>query len=175
MTSRPARQYSDLRNNVFSSYVQSETTGPLTTNKYPFVLPVNNLGVLIGRNPNPPTFYPASNDSVNSQGRYQYLKTSSPLNTQLITNKTKYVAPIPCSMRIAQKRVNAIGKSGYNIGFSENMPLSYKSYFPTDVLTHTKFVRSGGCVAPAKKGSIFNTSLRNGAVCCWGEIVRQTY
>ena len=35
--------------------------------------------------------------------------------------------------------------------------------------------RSGGCVAPKKKGSIYNTSLNNGQSCGWGSIVRQNY
>ena len=175
MSSRPARQYSDIRKSVFTSYVNANTTGPLSTNQYPCVMPPHNLGVLTGRHPNPPSFYPASNDSVNSQARFQYLNTSSPYNTPFYTNKTKYNAPIPSSMRTAQKKANAIGKSGYKVNLPDASQLSYKSYFPTDVLRHKKFVRSGGCVAPAKKGSIYNTSLRNGNVCCWGGLSRQTY
>lgn len=168
-------QYSDLRNSVFNGNVQALVKAPLSTNQYPSSMPYHSYGVLTGHHPNPPTFYPASNDSTTSRSRFQYLNTSSPLNTPYQTSKTKYNAPMPSSMRTAQYRSNTVGKSGYKVGLPNSAPLSYKSYFPTDVLVHTKFVRSGGCTAPAKKGSIYNTSLRNGAVCCWGSLPRQTY
>lgn len=168
-------QYSDLRKSTFQGNIQSPIKAPLSTNQYPCSMPYHNYGTLNGYHPNPPSFYPSSHDSVTSTSRLQYLNTNSQLNTNFETSKNKYNAPIPSSMRTAQYRSNAIGKSGYKTGLPLQSSLSYKSYFPTDVLVHTRFVRSGGCTAPAKKGSIYNTSLRNGAVCCWGGLVRQTY
>jgi len=168
-------QYSDLRNSVFNGYVQAFIKAPLSTNNTPCAMACHTYGTLNGLHPNPPTFYPASNDSTTSSSRLQYLKTSSPLNTPYITSKNKYIAPMPSSMRTAQNRSNAIGKSGYKVGLPLSYPLSYKAYSNNDVMIHTKFVRSGGCTAPKKKGSIYNYSLRNGNVCCLGEIPRQTY
>ena len=166
-------QYSDLRKSIFSGNVQAPIRSPLSTNQYPSAMPSHNSGVLQGRHPNPPSFYPSSNDSVVANSRYQYVHTSSSLNTPYATSINKYNQPMPSSMRTSQIRSNAVGKSGYKVGLPNNAPLSYKSYFPTDVYTHKRFVRSGGSVAPKKKGSIYNDSLRT--VCGWGSIVRSTY
>jgi len=54
-------------------------------------------------------------------------------------------------------------------------PLGYKSYDRNDVKTSLRMVRSGGCFAPAKKGSIYNRSLCSGAACPWGALVTQNY
>lgn len=168
-------QYSDLRKSVFNGNVQAPIYAPLSTNQYPCALPYHSYGTITGHHPNPPTFYPSSNNSTISHSRHQYLYTNSELNSNYNVGKNKYITPMSSSMRTSQKRSNAIGKSGYKVGLPDSDPLSYKSYFPTDVLVHTRRVRSGGCVAPKKKGSIYNNTLRNGAVCCWGSLPRQTY
>ena len=54
-------------------------------------------------------------------------------------------------------------------------PTGTKSYYPSGTRSTIKRARSGGCVAPKKKGAIENISLRNGKVCAWGSIVRQNY
>jgi hypothetical protein len=148
----------------------------LTTNKYPCIIPYTNLGVLPGRS-TPKSFYPSSNDNNVSLSKYQYLKTSGSLNTNFETSKTKYNAPICSSMRTQQIRANSIGKSNYNVlnETTSNPLISFKAYNPNDVFIHKKFVRSGGCTAPKKVGSIYNTSRSNGATCCWGELPRQNY
>ena len=61
----------------------------------------------------------------------------------------------------------------YNL--PNNAPISTKNYYPSGTRHTVKKMRSGGCVAPKKKGAIENYSLRNGAVCGWGSIVRQNY
>lgn len=172
--SRPSVQYSDARNSVFSGNVQSKTNGPLT-HQYPSVIPYHSYGSLTGVHPNPPQFYPSDGASTNAMGRHQYLHTTSPLNTPFFTSKNKYNAPMSSSMRTAQNKVNAIGKSGYKVGLPNSAPLSYKGYSRSDEMVHTRFVRSGGCVAPKKCGSIYNKSNRNGSVGSWGEIPRQNY
>lgn len=171
---RPALQFSDARQSVLHGYVQARVNSPLN-HQYPSVIPYHSYGTLEGHHPNPPQFYPASSDSVNAMARYQYLNTSSPLNTPYATSKTKYNAPMPSSMRTAQNKANAVGKSGYKVGLPDNSPLSYKGYAKSDVLVHTRFVRSGGCVAPKKCGSIYNTSRTNGSTCSWGQLPRQNY
>jgi hypothetical protein len=175
MTYRPSRQYSDLRKSVFQGNVLSNSTGPLNTNQYPCIIPYHSYGSIPGIHPNPPYFYPADVSSQNSMSRYQYLKTTSPLNTNFITSKTKYNAPMSSSERTTQKRANAVGKFGYKVGLPNDALLSNKSYFATDVSVATKRVRNQGCTAPKKCSSIYNTTLRNPKICSYGELVRQTY
>jgi hypothetical protein len=78
-------------------------------------------------------------------------------------------------MQIQRKRALAVGKSSYKIGLPVSDPISTKCYYPSGVRTTIKRVRSGGCVAPKKKGAIENYSLQNGQICAWGSIPRQTY
>lgn len=54
--------------------------------------------------------------------------------------------------------------------------MTYKNYNRNDVRSALRFARAGGCVAPAKKGSIFNHSLvNNDHGAGWGALPRQTY
>jgi hypothetical protein len=78
-------------------------------------------------------------------------------------------------MRTDILKANAVGQSGYKVNLPNSAPISTKNYYPSGTRTTIKRVRSGGCTAPAKKGSIFNTSLSNGKTCAWGSIVRQNY
>lgn len=73
-------------------------------------------------------------------------------------------------MRTNNIKSQAIGKSVYKIGLPINTPIGTKSYDTSKTRSILRRVRGGGCVAPAKKGSIYNTSLCNGKVCAWGEI-----
>ena len=66
----------------------------------------------------------------------------------------------------------AVGKSALKVGLPQNAPITTKNYEPSNMRTHLRRVRSGGCTAPAKKGSIFNQRLRNGRACAYGSIVR---
>ena len=86
-----------------------------------------------------------------------------------------YITPIPSSMYVDIKKKNAVGQSAYKVNLPIDAPITTKNYYPSGVRSTIRRVRSGGCVAPKKKGAIENQSLRNGAVCGWGSIVRQNY
>jgi hypothetical protein len=73
------------------------------------------------------------------------------------------------------KKSISIGKSAFKVGMPIDAPISTKCYYPSGTRTTIRRVRSGGCVAPKKKGSIYNYSLQNGAVCGWGSLPRQNY
>jgi hypothetical protein len=92
-----------------------------------------------------------------------------------VSTHTNYIQPIPSSMYLNIKKSVAIGKSGYKVGLPVEAPISTKSYYPSGVRSAIRKARSGGCTAPKKKGSIYNYSLTNGAVCAWGSLPRQNY
>lgn len=92
-----------------------------------------------------------------------------------VSTHANYIQPIPSSMYVNILKRNAVGKSGFKVGLPLDAPITTKNYYPSGVATTIRRVRSGGCTAPAKKGSIYNYSLRNGAVCGWGSLPRQNY
>jgi hypothetical protein len=107
-----------------------------------------------------------------SQNSYYVQSTGNRFQT---SGHTNYIPPIQSSMHIDKLKSNAIGKSSYKVGLPNSAPISTKNYYPSGTRHTIKKMRSGGCVAPRKKGAIENTSLRNGMVCAWGSIVRQNY
>jgi hypothetical protein len=117
---------------------------------------LQNLGLL---NPSTPTMMFSS-----STGR------RFPVSTH-----TNYIEPIPSSMYLNILKRTAVGKSGFKVGLPLDSPITTKNYYPSGVRTTIRRVRSGGCTAPKKKGSIYNYSLTNGAVCGWGSLPRQNY
>jgi hypothetical protein len=92
-----------------------------------------------------------------------------------VSTHTNYIPPIPSSMYSSILKRNAIGKSGFKVGLPLQEPITTKNYYPSGVRTTIKRVRSGGCTAPKKKGSIYNYSLKNGGICGWGSLPRQNY
>lgn len=92
-----------------------------------------------------------------------------------VSTHTNYIPPIPSSMYVNIVKRTAVGKSGFKVGLPIEAPISTKNYYPSGVRSTIKRVRSGGCTAPKKKGSIYNYSLTNGAVCAWGSLPRQNY
>ena len=184
----------------YGSYNHSLITGPLNTNKYPGARTPNNLGTLNGQRPTPPQFI---NPIFSNQGtipRAQYMRatgistaakaaqnTAGKLTPALSYHNTSnnryypvsahsnYTAPIPSSMRTSIAKSVAVGKSAYKVGLPLEDPISTKCYYPSGTRSSLRRVRSGGCVAPAKKGSIFNTSLRNNVTYAWGAMPRTTY
>jgi hypothetical protein len=78
-------------------------------------------------------------------------------------------------MYVNERKSQAVGKSSYKVGLPVDALLSSQNVDTSFRRSSLRRVRSGGCVAPAKKGSIYNTSLRNGQVCGWGAIPRSTY
>ena len=158
----------------YDNIVVTPVYGPLSTNQYPCVIPPHNLGALPGRHPNPPQFYPSDNSSQFANARYEYSRAQVKQNNPL-AQSTKYIAPAASSMFTSSRKRLAVGKSSFKQGLPNDALLSYKNYNTNDVKTSLRMVRSGGCVAPKKKGAIENYSLRNGQVCAWGSVVRQNY
>jgi len=198
MTTTAYHQYTNIPY-MSGGYASAPVIGPLSTNRTPGTTIQNQLGVLSGIHPNPPQYYPSDGASTFSQARNQYRRTNTtqhnfsrgtqmyssiPPTSQysadmqksyLVSQSTKYVAPASSSLYLSAKKSAAVGKSSLKYGLPADAPLTYKSYNKNDVKTALRFVRSGGCTAPAKKGSIYNTSLCNGKTCAWGSLVSQTY
>ena len=186
----------------YDNYVNAPITGPLSTNQYPSCIPYHSYGTLTGIRPTPPQFYPSQEPiyaEMNTNMRQQYLRThvdqdtlekqkkiakssnpvlfhSTSTNKQYaVSSHMNYIEPISSSMYVNIKKSNAVGQSGYKVNLPNNIPISTKNYFPSSTRSSLRRARSGGCVAPAKKGSIYNTSLSNGGTCCWGSIHNQNY
>ena len=186
----------------YNNYVNAPITGPLSTNQTPCQIPYHSYGTLVGIRPTPPQFYPMQEPvyaDMNTNARHRYLranvsnqdlqrqlalgKASTPLAhfTQstnryaAVSSHFNYIVPIPSSMRTDILKANAVGQSGYKVNLPNSAPISTKNYYPSGTRTTLKRVRSGGCTAPAKKGSIFNRSLCSGAACPWGALVTQNY
>jgi hypothetical protein len=187
----------------YDNYVNAPITGPLSTNQYPCAMPYHSYGTLIGIRPTPPQFYPYQEPvdaEMNTNMRQQYLRTAQSKESLAIQREraiatTKgnsifnystgtryatsgymnYIAPIPSSMYVNVKKSNAVGQSAYKVNLPDNYAISTKNYFPSSTRSTLRRARSGGCVAPKKKGAIQNISLANGRVCAWGSLVRQNY
>jgi hypothetical protein len=155
---------------------------PLTKPNYPGVVPHSGLGVMTGR-PTPMQFFPSqqppySDYNVNARKAYRDAYGHSTGNINVATKK-KFIGNSGCTMasslRTERLKSVAVGKYSYNIDRGNDAPLSTKAYFPTEVRTRLQRCRNGGCVAPAKQGSIYNrsyTPLSPG----WGNIgVNTTY
>ena len=186
----------------YNNYVNAPITGPLSTNQYPGIIPYHSYGTLTGIRPTPPQFYPMQEPvyaEMNSNARKQYLRTAisqtvkarqmylgkmsvpqsyvinSSQRVVPVSTHTNYIPPIPSSLYVNIVKSNAVGQSAYKINLPANVPISTKNYYPSGTRSTIKRARSGGCVAPKKKGAIENNSLRNGKVCAWGALVRQNY
>jgi len=186
----------------YNNYVNAPITGPLSTNQTPSQIPYHSYGTLTGIRPTPPQFYSMQTPvdaQMNTNAKHQYLRTSvnnEELAKQIILGKlsqpigyqinssgrmvatsshTNYIPPIPSSLRVNILKANAVGQSSYKVNLPNSAPISTKNYYPIGTRSSLRRARSGGCVAPAKKGAIQNTSLSNGNICAWGSIVRQNY
>jgi len=186
----------------FDDIIVTPVYGPLTTSNYPSTMPYHSYGVLTGKHPNPPQFYPSDGASEFSNARREYIRTATRLNNpygiypkDINTNDlypntnfnyipvdsngkplyAKYNPPTCSSLYTSARKRNSVGKSSLKVGLPNSAPLSYKNYNTNDVKNALRYTRGGGCTAPAKKGSIYNYSLRNGQVCAWGSLVRQNY
>jgi hypothetical protein len=185
----------------YNNYVNSRITGPLSTNQYPGAIPYHSYGTLVGIRPNPPLFYPSQEPVAADQftnSRHQYFRTAESAqslaiqreralnSTGVFTSKSSqrqynvsthmnYIPPTDSSLHIQKMRANAVGKSSYKVGLPVEAPISTKNYYPSGTRSSLRRARSGGCVAPKKKGAIENYSSSNGQSCGWGSIVRSTY
>ena len=187
---------------AYSGYVNTPITGPLSTNNYPFTMAYHSYGTLTGKNPTPQQFFPSqepvySDMSVNARAQYLRAtgissktkaqqdalgKQSPPIvftswssQRQIpVSSHVNYIAPIPSSMLTDIRKSVAVGKSGFKVGLPLDAPTSTKNYYPSGTRSALQRARSGGCSAPKKKGSIYNTSLRP-ALGAWGALPRQGY
>lgn len=193
---------SHLGSTSYNNYVNAPITGPLSTNQTPPQIPYHSYGMLAGLRPTPPQFYPSQEPvyaDMNTNARHHYLRASvsnqerqrqlalakaSPAIKYVIqssqrqvptSSHTNYIAPIQSSMHIDILKSNAVGQSAYKVKLPMAAPISTKNYMPSSTRSSLRRARSGGCTAPKKKGSIYNTSLSNGQVCAWGALVRQNY
>ena len=186
----------------YNSYVNAPITGPLSTNQTPCQIPYHSYGILAGIRPTPPQFYPMQTpvaSDMNTTARHQYLRTcvnkkdlveqirlgklSSPLGYVIQSSQrqvptsshTNYIPPIDGSLYVNIKKSNAVGQTAYKVNLPNDAPTGTKSYYPSGTRSTLRRARSGGCVAPKKKGAIENYTLANGRVCAWGSLVRQNY
>jgi hypothetical protein len=186
----------------YDNYVNAPITGPLSTNRYPCTIPYHSYGILAGIRPTPPQFYPMQTPvdaQMNTNARHQYLRTSvsnqrlqqqialgkasTPLAYVIqssqrqvpVSSHTNYIPPVPSSLHINTLKANAVGQTAYKVNLPNAALTGTKSYYPSGTRSSIRRARSGGCVAPKKKGAIENRSLSNGQVCAWGSIVRQNY
>jgi hypothetical protein len=186
----------------YNNYVNAPITGPLSTNQTPCQIPYHSYGTLAGIRPTPPQFYPQQEpvySEMNTNARQQYLRTSvnkkalaeqirlgklsDPLGYVInssqrqiaVSSHTNYIPPIASSLYLNIKKSNAVGQSAYKVNLPNSTPISTKNYYPSGTRSTIRRARSGGCVAPKKKGAIENYSLSNGRICGWGSIVRQNY
>lgn len=184
---------------TYNGYVNAPITGPLSTNQTPSQIPYHSYGILAGIRPTPPQFKEPTYASMDTNMRKQYLRTcisqsvkaqqlalgkmaapqsyiiSSSQRQVPVSSHTNYIPPIQSSMYVNIVKSNAVGQTAYKVNLPNSAPTGTKSYYPSGTRSTIRRARSGGCVAPKKKGAIENNSLRNGQVCGWGSIVRQNY
>lgn len=188
---------------TYGGYLNAPILAPLSTNNFPSSLPYHSYGVLTGIRPTPPQFYPYQGPPYadqNTNSRQQYLRangfTVETLAKEKVLGKLtnpnqfynfstgrrvpisrhmNYFVPQHSSMHTTTLKSIAVGKSAYKVGLPKDDPISTKCYYPSGTRTSLQRARSGGCVAPKKKGAIENNSLRNGKICAWGSLPRQNY
>ena len=185
---------------TFQGFVNAPVTGPLTTNNYPFSMAYHSYGTLAGQRPTPPQFQDPVYSTMNTNARRQYSrataistiekmkqdllgKLSTPVKKVIassqrqvaVSTHVNYIEPKASSMYTDIKKSVAIGKSVYKVGLPLNAPISTKSYYPSGTRSALQRARSGGCSAPKKKGSIYNTSLTQSGINGYGSLPRQGY
>jgi len=202
MSNNYASYYVSPSSVQYDNYVSAQTIGPLSSSQTPSQIGYHSYGVLNGVHPNPPHFYPADGASEFAQARFQYANVDTSKKQQMLarakvlaaarpyhyfssssqrevpvsSSHLNYIVPIQSSMRTSILKRQAVGKSSYKQGLPAEAPLSYKSYFKTDVKVILNRVRNASCVAPAKKGSIYNrTCTAGGGICNGGAISGQGY
>ena len=186
----------------YDNYVNAPISGPLSTDQYPCAMPYHSYGVLKGIRPTPPQFFPSQEPTYaeeNTNSRQQYLRTCFSISTLAkqralgklsrpitsysfstgkhtpVSSHMNYIVPQPSSMYTNTLKSIAVGKTAYKVGLPIDALTTTKCYYPSGTRTSLRRSRSGGCVAPKKKGAIENYSLRDGRICAWGALPRQNY
>ena len=186
-----------------SGFLNTPINGPLNSSQYPCAMPYHSYGTLTGIRPTPPQFFPSQsplNSEMGVNARRQYIastsigvkekfeqdklgKLSQPTTKvsyssqrqYAISSHMNYIKPLDSSSRVDILKSRAIGKSSYKIGLPNEAPISTKNYDKSYTRSCIRRSRSGGCTAPKKKGSIYNTSLCQPRINSWGAIPRQNY
>jgi hypothetical protein len=147
-----------------SGYLNSPVTGPLNSSQFPNSMPYHSYGMLNGIRPTPPQFFPSQtplNSDMNVNARRQY-KSATSASNQLTQQQypkpshMNYIKPMDGSSRVDILKSRAIGKSSYKVGLPNDAFISTKNYDNNCVRSSLRKSRSGGTVAPKKKGSIYN-------------------
>jgi len=118
---------------------------------------------------------------LESSHPYRFFSASTQRQLPVSNSHMNYIPPTPSSMYTSIRKRQAVGKSSFNQGITINnqiytQPMSYKSYNTNDVRTSLRMARSGGCIAPAKKGALNNrTCTAGGGICNSGAISGQGY
>jgi hypothetical protein len=194
MTTIAYHQYANITTGGYSS---SPISGPLS-HQEPGQIPYHKNKSLVGYHQNPPQFQVCDGTSDFSNARSQYARTKTTENNMnvgihehsdvgptrvfnaetqrsyLLAQSTKYNSPKCSSLYISARKSAAIGKSSFKQTMPNSVPISYASSNANDPRHALRMIRGSGCVAPAKKGSIFNYSLGNRSFNI-GNIPRSTY
>jgi hypothetical protein len=184
-------------------YVYAPIIGPLNSSQFPCTIPYHSYGILTGQRPTPPQFFPGQEPvyaEMSTNARAQYLRATSLSAKQkaiqdalgkessvitkvipssqrqvAVSSHMNYIQPIPSSMRTNIVKSVAVGKSAYKVGLPLEAPIGTKSYDTSFKRSALRRARSGGSVAPKKKGSIYNYSLSQPGINGWGSVPRMNY
>lgn len=141
------------------SLIQSSYSGPAS---FPVKQSTNNGNIKGVPMAMPAQFYPSANSSLFAAGRQSYLREAwretTPANIDNYTKKLKW-NNTSASDVIHRRRINAIGKSSIQSA-ATTAELSFRSQDNTSRNEALRRCRSGGCVAPKKKGA--NTAFKSG-------------
>lgn len=188
---------------TFQGYVNAPINGPLNSSQFPCTIPYHSYGILTGQRPTPPQFFPGQEpvySDMSTNARAQYLRATSlssrqkaiqdalgktaPVITKVayssqrqypVSSHMNYIEPIPSSMRTNMVKSVAVGKSAYKVGLPLAAPIGSKSYDTSFRRSALRRARSGGSIAPKKKGSIYNYSLSQPGINGWGSVPRMNY
>ena len=188
---------------TFQGYVNAPIIGPLDSSQYPSSMPYHSYGILTGQRPTPPQIFPGQEPiyaEMSTNARAQYLRATALTSRQKaiqdalgklshpitkvsqssqrqypVSSHVNYIAPISGSMYTNIRKSIAVGKSIYKIGLPSNAPIGSKSYDTSFRRSALQRARSGGCIAPKKKGSVYNYSLTQSGINGWGSTPRQNY
>ena len=147
MTTVYGHQYANIPY-MGGSYASGNIFGPNSTNQTPLAMRPHNLGILYGKHPNPPMFYPSDNTSTFAGARSLYSRTYGHIHVEKESNK--YNAPKDSSAYMTKLKSINVGKNSFKQTLPDVMGLSYKSANHNDPTRHLRRARSSGSVAPKK-------------------------
>ena len=99
----------------------------------------------------PQKFYPSVGSSMFARARSSYTDGVNRYNNKKV-ERFNTSSSACSSQHIHLKKINAIGKSSQQSYVKNNKPLAFSGKVQNDVKSALRRTRSGGTVAPAKKG-----------------------